>query len=235
VAREEAGVTLGVEEVSVRFAGLTALSRVSLTIRPGERVGLVGPNGAGKTTLLDVISGLTPPSAGSVRLDGARLTGLPPEAVARAGIGRTFQSPRLFTRLTLEENVRAGRALDPRPWLERVGLWPRRGELAAALTPGDARRLELARALAGAPRVLLLDEPLGGLTPQETAALVAWLDRAIPPDRIAILVEHKLDVVARLCPRVAVLHLGEKIFDGPAAALRSDPRVIEAYLGRTRT
>ncbi len=225
-------MTLAVEGVSVRFDGTEALRGVSLAAAPGERLGLVGPNGAGKTTLLDAVSGLLRPVAGAVRLGETRLTGLGADAVARAGVGRAFQSPRLFTRMTVEENVRAGRVLDARPWLALVGLEARRAELAGALTPGEGRRLELARALAGEPRVLLLDEPFGGLTPAETEAMAALVLRAGAPGRITLLVEHKLAVVTRLCPRVVVLHLGEKIFDGPAASLRGDPRVVEAYLGR---
>jgi branched-chain amino acid transport system ATP-binding protein len=224
-------VTLALARVSVCFGGTEALRDVSLAAAPGERVGLVGPNGAGKTTLLDAVSGLVRPVAGAVRLGERRLTGLGPDAVARAGVGRAFQSPRLFTRMTVEENVRAGRVLDARPWLGFVGLEARRAELAGALTPGEGRRLELARALAGEPRVLLLDEPFGGLAAAETEAMAALVLRAAAAGRITLLVEHKLGVVVRLCPRVVVLHLGEKIFDGPGASLRSDARVVEAYLG----
>ncbi len=225
---------LSVEGVSVRFDGVWALSSVSLAAAPSERLGLVGPNGAGKTTLLNVITGLLRPGAGTIRLDGRPLTGLTPDAVARHGVARTFQSPRLFTRMTVEENVRAGRPLDEGPWLSLVGLEARRGDLAAALTPGEARRLELARALVGEPRVLLLDEPCGGLNPAETEAMAALLERAAAPGSIMIVVEHKLTVISRLCERVAVLHLGEKIFDGSPPALRADRRVLEAYLGKTR-
>ncbi|TPW17635.1 MAG: branched-chain amino acid transport system ATP-binding protein, partial [Elusimicrobia bacterium] len=135
---------LSVEGVSVRFAGISALSSVSLAVAAGERLGVVGPNGAGKTTLLNVITGLVSPAAGAIRLDGQTLTGLPPDAVARAGVARTFQSARLFSRMTVAQNVRAGRPLDAEPWLRLVGLLARRGDLAAALTPGEARRLELA-------------------------------------------------------------------------------------------
>lgn len=227
-------MTLSVEGVSVSFAALSALSEVSLTVAPDERLGLIGPNGAGKTTLLNVISGLIRPASGAVRLDGRTLTGLGPDSVARAGVARTFQIPRLFTRMTVAQNVRAGRSLDAGPWLALVGLLGRRDDLAGTLNPAEARRLELARALAGEPRVLLLDEPCGGLTPAESEAMAQLLDREAMPGRITILIDHKLHVVSRLCEKVAVLHLGEKIFDGPAGALRADPRVLDAYLGRAR-
>jgi branched-chain amino acid transport system ATP-binding protein len=227
-------VTLDIERVSVSFGPAVVLRDLSLAAAPGERIGLVGPNGAGKSTLLDVISGFVRPAAGNVRLGDVRLTGRPPDAVARAGVGRVFQSPRLFTRLTVEENVRSGRRLDPRPWLASAGLDARGSDLAGALTPGEARRLELARAMAGQPRLLLLDEPLAGLTAAEADATAAWLERAVPAGCITLLVEHKLRVLTRLCPRVVVLHLGETIFDGPPGALGTDPRVRDAYLGRAR-
>jgi branched-chain amino acid transport system ATP-binding protein len=223
-------VSLAVEDLSVRFARAVVLRGVSLTAAIGERVGLVGPNGAGKTTLLDAVGGFVTPATGSVRLDGRRLTGLAPDVVARAGVARAFQTPRVFARLTVEANVRAGRALDPRPWLAFVGLDARRRDLAGALTPGEARRLELARALAGDPRLLLLDEPFGGLTSAETEAMAALVERG-SAGRTTLLVEHKLGVVTRLCTRVVVLHLGAKIFDGPAGGLRGDPGVLTAYLG----
>ncbi len=227
-------MTLVIEDLTVRFDATTALQGVSLRVAPGERLGVVGPNGAGKTTLLDVISGLALPAAGDVWLDGRRLTGLAPDGVARAGVGRTFQSPRLFGRMTVEENVRCGRAVEAGRWLAFAGLEERRGHLASVLTPGEGRRLELVRALAGGPQLLLLDEPCGGLSASETEAMTALLEQATAPGRMLILVEHKLNVIARLSERVVVLHLGEKIFDGPPRALRVEPRVLEAYLGRAR-
>jgi ABC-type branched-subunit amino acid transport system ATPase component len=224
-------VTLAVEAVSVRFGTTAALAGVDLHASAGECVGVVGPNGAGKTTLLDVVSGLVAPGRGRVRLGAGVVTGLPPDRVARAGVARTFQAPRLFGRMTVAANVRAGRPLDPRPWLALVGLLDRQDDLAGALVPGDARRVELARALASDPRVLLLDEPCGGLTPAETEAMAGLIQGAATPRRILVLVEHKLDVVARLCQRVVVLDRGEKIFDGPAGAFRGEARVQEAYWG----
>lgn len=224
-------MTLAIEEVSVWYGTTAALAAVELVVSSGERVGVVGPNGAGKTTLLDVIGGLVTPVAGLVRLSGCTLTGLAPDRVARTGVARTFQTPRLFSRMTVAANVRAGRSLDPGPWLALAGLLDRADELAGTLTPGDARRLELARALAGRPRVLLLDEPCGGLTAAETDAMASLIAAGATPDRITMLVEHKLDVVARVCERVIVLHLGRKIFDGVASAFRLDPQVQAAYWG----
>lgn len=223
---------LSVDDVSLSFDGTAALARVSLSAVPGECLGLIGPNGAGKTTLLNVINGLARPQSGRVVLFGRPLIGLGPDQVAQAGVARTFQSPRLFTRMTVEENVRSGRAVDTEPWLRFAGLESRRAELAAVLTPAEARRLELARALAAEPDLLLLDEPCGGLNPAEAEATTTLLKRAITPRRITILVDHKLDVIRRLCERAVVLHLGEKIYDGPVTTLRSDSRVVEAYLGR---
>lgn len=227
-------MTLAVTGLSVRFGATAALSGVGLSLAAPALLGLVGPNGAGKTTLLDAIGGLVRAEAGGIHLDGVELTALPPDAVARLGVARTFQSPRIFTRMTVEENVRAGRAVDPGPWLAATGLDARRRELAAALGPAEGRRLELARALAGAPRLLLLDEPCGGLNATETEAMTMLLQRAAAPGRAIILVEHKLGVIGRLCAQVVVLHLGEKIFDGPPGGLHADPRVLQAYLGGRR-
>jgi len=227
-------VTLAIEGVTVHFAGRAAVDDVSFQVAPGEWLGLVGPNGAGKSTLLDVISGLVRPRSGRVTLFDRPLTGLPPERVAHAGVSRTFQSPRLFTRMTVRENARAGRALDPRASLRWARLDARADELAAALTPAGARRLELARAVAGAPELLLLDEPCGGLNAAETDEMVRLIREAATPDRIVILVEHKLGVIRRLCRRAVVLHLGRLIHDGPVDALERDPRVVEAYLGSAR-
>ncbi len=226
---------LRVEHAVVSFGTLRALDGVSLTARPGERLGLVGPNGAGKTTLFDAVSGLVPLAAGRIELGGIDLGRRNPAAVARLGVARTFQSPRLFPHLTVEENIRCGRGLDAAPWLDWADLGSRRGDLAETLAPGEARRLELARALAAGPGLLLLDEPCGGLGPADTDAMVTLIGRAAAPDCIVIVVEHKLGVVGRLCGRVVALSAGAVIFDGPPAALGRDPRVAEAYLGRART
>jgi ABC-type branched-subunit amino acid transport system ATPase component len=228
----DAPAALCVDRVSVRFGSLPALREVSFTAAPGERVGLVGANGAGKTTLLDVIAGLTPPRSGAVHLGAAHLSGRAAEHVARAGVARTFQSPRVAPWMTVAENVRAGRRVDAEPWLSLARLEARRDDLAGALTRAEARRLELARALAGDPRVLLLDEPFGGLSAAESQGVDALLARGATADLIVILVEHRLGIVRHLAARVLVLHLGEKIFDGAPAAMRDDPGVLAAYLGR---
>ena len=226
---------LRVENVVVSFGALRALDGVTVAAGPGERVGLVGPNGAGKTTLLDAMGGLAPLAAGRIELGGIELGRRDPAAIARLGVARTFQSPRVFPNLTVEENIRCGRRLDADSWLDWAGLGSRRRELGEALAPGEMRRLELARALAGGPRLLLLDEPCGGLGPADTDAMSALIRRASTPERIVILVEHKLGVVRRLCERVVALSAGTVIFDGPASGLARDPRVAEAYLGRART
>jgi ABC-type branched-subunit amino acid transport system ATPase component len=225
-------VKLSLDRVSVSFGRLAALDGVSFTAEHGERVGLVGANGAGKTTLLDVITGLTRPRSGTVHLGATRLTGRAPEQVARAGVARTFQSPRVAPWMTVAENVRAGRRVDAERWLRLAGLEARRDELAAALTRAEARRVELARALAGHPRVLLLDEPFGGLTTVESDSLAALLTHDPAAERIVILVEHRLGIVRRLADRVVVLHRGEGIFDGAPGAMGDDPAVLQAYLGR---
>lgn len=226
---------LRVENVVVSFGALRALDGVTVAAGPGERVGLVGPNGAGKTTLLDAMGGLAPLAAGRIELAGIELGRRDPAAIARLGVARTFQSPRVFPHLTVEENIRCGRRLDADPWLDWAGLGSWRRELGETLAPSEMRRLELARALAGGPRLLLLDEPCGGLGPADTDAMSALIRRASTPERIVILVEHKLGVVRRLCERVVALSAGTVIFDGPASALARDPRVAEAYLGRART
>jgi branched-chain amino acid transport system ATP-binding protein len=234
----------------MRFGALAALAGVDLTVATGERRAVIGPNGAGKTTLFHIISGELRPTAGTVRLLGADVTGVPPHRRAQMGLGRTFQRNNLFLQLTVWENVRLavqvrlrlGRALfrsaDAYPevtreaalLLDQVGLGHRRGHLVAALSYGEQRQLELALALAARPRVLLLDEPTAGTSPGETARMVELL-AALPREITLCIIEHDMDVVAALADNITVMHYGQVLADGPAAVVRADPRVQAVYLG----
>jgi branched-chain amino acid transport system ATP-binding protein len=232
---------LEVDGVAKRFGGLEALGGVSVTVGAGEIVGLIGPNGAGKTTLFNVVSGFLTPDRGAVRLDGAATTGLRPHELCRRGLARTFQIVKPFPGLTVLENVRVGalaRAAGfgratarAREIVAFVGLEAKASMAARALTLADRKRLELARALATEPRLLLLDEVMAGLTLPETAQVVE-LCRQINGRGVAILlIEHVMRAVMALSHRVVVLVQGRVIADGSPPAVASDRRVIEAYLG----
>jgi branched-chain amino acid transport system ATP-binding protein len=247
---------LEVRDLSVRFGGIRAVSGVSLAVGAGEILSIIGPNGAGKTTIFNVVTGLYRPTAGEVRLRGRPISTLPTHARARMGVARTFQNIRLFRDLTVGENVRVARygrartglvgALLRTPGfrrdrgetdarvealLDEVGLRGRGGELARSLPYGDQKRVELARALAVEPSVLLLDEPAAGMSTGEADALMALI-RGLRDQGLAILlVEHHIRVVMGVSDRVVVLNHGELIAEGPPAAVRRDPAVIAAYLG----
>lgn len=232
---------LVVEGVVKRFGGLTALGGVSLSVAPGEIVGLIGPNGAGKTTLFGVLSGFVRPDAGRVSLGERDVTGLAPHDVCRLGLTRTFQLVRPFARLSVLENA-AVAALVRHPTrraaldaaaaaLARVGLEGRARETAGSLPLGLRKRLEIARALATEPSVLLLDETLAGLTAGETDEMVGALGRLRENGMALVVIEHVMRAVMALSDRIVVLHHGEVIAEGTPAAVSADSRVVEAYLG----
>ena len=230
---------LAVESVMVRFGGLQALDDVSLRVAPGAVTGLIGPNGAGKTTLFDVVTGLRRPQGGRVLLDGDDVTSLAPHQRARRGIARTFQRLELFGTLSALENVqlaaearrRHGATAVAEELLGRVGLAGREGEAADLLPTGQARLLELARALATAPSVLLLDEPSAGLDEAESKALGGVLSGLAAEGLAVLLVEHDVSLVMELCHHVVVLDAGVVIARGTPEAVRADPVVQHAYLG----
>jgi branched-chain amino acid transport system ATP-binding protein len=232
---------LVVEGLTKRFGGLLANDRVSLTVGRGEIVGLIGPNGAGKTTLFNGITGQFPVDGGRVVLDGADLTNRPPEAIARAGIARTFQLVKVFREMTALENVMVGAFLRRRARgeaaakaaaaLETCGLAGRADLPAGDLTVAEQKRVEIARALATEPKLIILDEALSGLTPAETQQALAVLRRLREGGLSLLVVEHVMEVIMPLSDRVVVLDAGQRIAEGPPEAIARDPRVIEAYLG----
>jgi branched-chain amino acid transport system ATP-binding protein len=241
---------LELDRVSRFFGALSAVNGVTLTVERHERRALIGPNGAGKTTLFNLITGQLAPSAGRILFDGRPITSLPPHRVARQGISRSFQRNNLFPKLSVLENLRLAAASDGRgSWnllgsvarlaepLARarevgaaVGLADRFGEPVAALSYGEQRQLELGVALATRPKLLLLDEPTAGMSPEETHRMTRLLT-GLPRDVTLLIIEHDMDVVFSLADRITVLHYGEVLVDGPPDAVRADPRVYEVYLG----
>jgi len=243
-------MALQIEQLSHSFGGLLALSDVNLAVAPGERLAIIGPNGAGKTTLFNIVTGIFRPSAGRIRLLGQDVTRLPPHRRAQLGLARTFQITTLFPRLTVLDSVLlAVQGLDPvrftlhRPreayghlreraesLLVEWGLAHRCHAVTGRLSYGEQRQVELILALAGAPKVLLLDEPTAGLSPAETAS-VAEMIRRFSRDTTILLIEHDMDVALELVDRVTVLFQGHVLAEGSKDKIRSDPEVAAIYLG----
>ena len=247
---------LSLQGVRRTFGGLAAVDGANLVVGTGEVHGLIGPNGAGKTTLLNLVSGLIRPTSGAIVLDGERIDGLPSHAIAARGLTRTFQNIRLFPALSAADNVLVGAHLRRKAplWrrmaflpsaaaeerqareaalhlLDRVGMGDRAGERASNLSYGEQRRVEIARALASDPRVMLLDEPTAGMNPGEVASIAGLIREVARAGHSVLLVEHNVKLVMDVCDRITVLDFGKVIADGTPSEVASDPAVIAAYLG----
>lgn len=248
---------LKVSDVSQVFGGLKALHGININIQKGEIIGVIGPNGAGKTTLFNIITGIYKPTAGKVFLGGEDITGLKPHLIARRGFARTFQNIRLYKKMSVFDNVLAGMHNQMKSNLidvvlntkknrreeekcrERVeellklmNLWEDRYVLAASLPYGSQRRLEIARALAANPKLLLLDEPAAGMNEQETDELLQIVKRLKENGETILLIEHDMKFVMSICERLYVLNYGEVLASGNPVQVRNNKRVIEAYLGK---